>query len=275
MFDILNQPTVWNNVVDGYSKYTQEPLGKLNEKALAKLKISPNFHVLDIACGPGTACISLSNKVKHIDAIDFSPKMVSKLNEVISRKEIKNIVSVEGDGQKLPFKEESYDLIYSFFGLMFFPDRAKGFKEISRVLKADGVAIVSSWPSPKNSSAMRALGESIKFALGSNLDTSKNEPKPILQCKEDYLFEISNTGIELFDFRKININFDVESASDYFNNSVNGAAPMLHMKNNMETNCWKKVEQKAIEYLEQNYNFPNTFNMVANYAYLKKINSSS
>jgi SAM-dependent methyltransferase len=50
-----------------------------------------------------------------------------------------------GDGQRLPFESGAYDAAFSMFGLMFFPDRAAGFREMRRVLKPGGRAIVSSW----------------------------------------------------------------------------------------------------------------------------------
>jgi SAM-dependent methyltransferase len=45
----------------------------------------------------------------------------------------------------LPFAEASFDRAFSMFGLMFFPDRLLGFRELLRVLVPGGVAVVSSW----------------------------------------------------------------------------------------------------------------------------------
>src|SRR5205814_5243528 len=50
-----------------------------------------------------------------------------------------------GDGQKLPFESGAFDAAFSMFGLMFFPDRAAGLREMKRVLKPGGRAFVGSW----------------------------------------------------------------------------------------------------------------------------------
>jgi SAM-dependent methyltransferase len=51
----------------------------------------------------------------------------------------------EGDAQSLPWPDASFDAGFSMFGLMFFPDRARGLTELHRVLVPGGRAVVSSW----------------------------------------------------------------------------------------------------------------------------------
>ena len=50
-----------------------------------------------------------------------------------------------GDGQQLPFETATFDAAFSMFGLMFFPDRVAGLREMKRVLKPGGRAVISSW----------------------------------------------------------------------------------------------------------------------------------
>ena len=271
MSNILSDPKVWDDVTEGYTEFTRVALAQLNIQIFENLEISKNFKVLDIACGPGTSCVPLSQLVQKIDAIDFSKNMIKQLQKTIAQE---NINVFHGDGQKMSFSNESYDLIYSFFGLIFFPDRQKGFGEIRRLLKPGGVAIVSSWTPVEESTAMLALGAAISHAMPAkteeDLGVATSAADFPLQTRDDYLQELKNTGLKIFDFKKIKMEFEAVSACLYFASAVKGGAPMLHMKNNMPFKQWQEVEHKSVKYLEENYEFPATFSMTANYAFLKQ-----
>lgn len=49
------------------------------------------------------------------------------------------------DSQDLKFPEDKFDVSVTNFGIFFFPDPAKGAKEIWRTLTAGGVASVTCW----------------------------------------------------------------------------------------------------------------------------------
>jgi len=55
------------------------------------------------------------------------------------------VEAFEADGQNLPLSDASFDGAFSMFGLIFFPDRARGFRELHRVLRPGGRAVVASW----------------------------------------------------------------------------------------------------------------------------------
>ena len=51
----------------------------------------------------------------------------------------------QADAMKLPFADESFDLVVCQFGAMFFPDRAHAYGEARRVLRAGGAYIFNVW----------------------------------------------------------------------------------------------------------------------------------
>jgi SAM-dependent methyltransferase len=51
----------------------------------------------------------------------------------------------QADAMQLPFPDESFDAVVCGFGVMFFPDKAKAFAEVRRILRPDGVFVFSSW----------------------------------------------------------------------------------------------------------------------------------
>ncbi|MBC8072117.1 MAG: class I SAM-dependent methyltransferase, partial [Deltaproteobacteria bacterium] len=76
---------------------------------------------------------------------DFSAPMIGQLRARIEPGAPGSIDAVVGDGMALPWDEHRFDAAFSMFGLMFFPDRARGFAELARVLRPGGIAVVSSW----------------------------------------------------------------------------------------------------------------------------------
>jgi len=106
--------------------------------------------VLEIACGTGR----LTRHLRHyfpattrLVASDISPDMIE-----LARRHLKD-PSVEfqvADVQQLPFSNDSFDLVVCQYGLMFLPEKLKGFKEIFRVLKCGGRLVFSTWDSVDN-----------------------------------------------------------------------------------------------------------------------------
>ena len=116
------------------------------QKAIDLAVLPLGARALDVAAGPGTLSFLAARTGAHVTAIDFSPAMIEKLRERASAEAVA-IASHVGDGQALPFADASFDGAFSMFGLMFFPDRILGFRELLRVLVPGGVAVVGSWAS--------------------------------------------------------------------------------------------------------------------------------
>lgn len=57
------------------------------------------------------------------------------------------------DAQKLPFNDNSIDLIICSFGYMFVPDKAKAFAEVIRVLRPGGQFLFTTWDKLENNGA--------------------------------------------------------------------------------------------------------------------------
>ena len=140
----LSNPVPWNLVASDYAAEVAPIFAWFAQKAIDLARLAPAARVLDVAAGPGTLSFLAARAGAHVTAIDFSPAMIEKLRERASSESVA-VESQVGDGQALPFAEASFDQAFSMFGLMFFPDRLLGFRELLRVLVPGGVAVVSSW----------------------------------------------------------------------------------------------------------------------------------
>jgi SAM-dependent methyltransferase len=137
----LGTNEAWNLVAPAYVTHLVPQFQRFSRAALARHPIAPGARVLDVATGPGTLALLAADAGARVTALDFAPAMVAELR---ARARLPIEVTV-GDGQALPYPDASFDAAFSMFGLMFFPDRARGLAELARVLRPGGRATIASW----------------------------------------------------------------------------------------------------------------------------------
>lgn len=95
--------------------------------------------LLEVGCGMGTDLLQFARGGARCTGIDLTPRSIE-----ITRHRFK-LYGAEGnfmisDGEHLPFRSESFDVVYSNGVLHHTPDTAGSIREVHRVLRPDGVA---------------------------------------------------------------------------------------------------------------------------------------
>jgi len=143
---VLATAEPWDLVAADYAIQALPYFELFSREALRLVALPPRAHVADIAAGPGTLTLMAAGAGATVSAIDLSPRMIAELRARVAVANLEAAVDVRvGDGQQLPFDSAAYDAAFSMFGLMFFPDRAAGLREMKRILKPGGRAVISSW----------------------------------------------------------------------------------------------------------------------------------
>ena len=138
----------WDSVVDVYEKGFQPFTTQFIEEALRLADLKSGQKVLDVAAGSGALTLAAAKSGANVTAIDFSPKMVGRLRVRLRDASLSNASAFVMDGQALELPDDSFDVAFSAFGMIFFADRAKGFVEMCRVLRRNGRAGIIVWASP-------------------------------------------------------------------------------------------------------------------------------
>lgn len=94
--------------------------------------------ILDVGAGTGRVSTILSSQGALVTALDVSEKMLSVL-----KKKNKQITTVVGDAEALPFPDASFDVVVSAFVIVHLKDPTRFFDEAYRVLKDGGLLVVT------------------------------------------------------------------------------------------------------------------------------------
>jgi len=104
--------------------------------------------VLDLASGTGEPAISLAARVGsegHVTALDLSSDLLEIAAKRAQQRELTNFLTHQADAHELPFSDQSFDLVTSRFGVMFFDDCERALREVHRVLKPGARACFLAW----------------------------------------------------------------------------------------------------------------------------------
>lgn len=97
--------------------------------------------VLEVGCGQGTVLTHLARRNASMVGVDMSRVSILRTRE--GARELGLPVDVaQSDAESLPFADESFDAVVSFGVLHHTPDTGRAVREVRRVLKPGGRAIV-------------------------------------------------------------------------------------------------------------------------------------
>jgi len=112
------------------------------DQILGIVDIKSNFVAADVGCGSGFFTIPLAKKVTKVYAIDVQKEMLEILAQKIHKQKIWNIELVLSKENEIPLDDENVSLLISVNTLHEFGDKEKMIKEMQRVLKPKGKAVI-------------------------------------------------------------------------------------------------------------------------------------
>lgn len=118
------------------------------EALLEAAQLRPGMCVLDLASGVGDPALSIAEAVGpsgRVIATDLGPGMIALAEELARARGLRNIDFRVANVEALPFPDQSFDLVTCRFGVMFFPDQLKAFRECLRVLKLGARVVFVVW----------------------------------------------------------------------------------------------------------------------------------
>jgi len=101
------------------------------ENIVISREIKDDYLVLDIGCGTGEQLMKLKNVIGLDISVEMAKMAHGKTNKPV----------IVGNAENLPFKNNTFNCVISFFGAMNHVQLSRTLKEIRRVLKLNGLLI--------------------------------------------------------------------------------------------------------------------------------------
>ena len=105
---------------------------------------SAGARVLDIACGSGNVALVAARRFCEVAGIDIAENLIARAR-VRAAAEGAPVDFRTGDAQALPWRDGTFDLVTSAFGIMFAPDQPKAAAEALRVCRHGGRIALANW----------------------------------------------------------------------------------------------------------------------------------
>jgi ubiquinone/menaquinone biosynthesis C-methylase UbiE len=158
---------------------------------LARVPMSAGQDVLDVATGTGNIALRAAAAGAHVVGLDLTPELFATAWR--RQDELGVAVDwVEGDAEELPFEDESFDVVYSAFGVQFAPRHEIVARELARVVRPGGRFGLVNW-TPEGQ-----IGELFKI-MGAYLPAPPDyaSAPPLWGSEEHVRGLFANTPVEL------------------------------------------------------------------------------
>ncbi len=120
-----------------FEPYARELAHRLDGRSLSS--------VLELAAGTGAVTRELASLLPDSVAIVATDLNQGMLDQATALGTSRPVEWRLADALQLPFPEHSFDAVVCQFGVMFFPDKARGFAEARRVLRPGGILLFNVW----------------------------------------------------------------------------------------------------------------------------------
>jgi SAM-dependent methyltransferase len=109
-----------------------------------RIGLAPGTGVLDVACGTGNLAVPAARAGAEVVGVDIATNL---LEQARTRAAAEGLTARfdEGDAEKLPYPDASFDAVISMFGVMFAPRPELAAAELLRVCRPGGTIALANW----------------------------------------------------------------------------------------------------------------------------------
>ena len=178
-----------------YDALMEAMLQPIGETVMDAFRFEPHARALDIGCGCGHPTLSLATRIGSggsVIGVDISAPMLSVARELTVEKapERAPINFLEVDAQVHPFEPESFEHVFSRFGVMFFEEPVAAFRNIHHALTASGTLAFCCWQSRTVNPFMTVPAQAALELLPAPPEMPPHAPGPFAFAEPDYVHSI-------------------------------------------------------------------------------------
>ena len=163
------------------------------EQLLAAAAVRPGERVLDIGCGTGATTVPYALAVGpsgHVTGVDIARPMLDAARRRLDDGKLTNVELVLADAQVHAFAPDTFDLLTSRLGVMFFADPTAAFRNLIRALRPGGRLVMAVWATIEENPHWRIAFDIAVRHLGRPAPQPPHAPGPHAFGDRDYLHGI-------------------------------------------------------------------------------------
>jgi ubiquinone/menaquinone biosynthesis C-methylase UbiE len=222
-------PDGWDATSAKYDEHIPHFLHGYALECIRLAQVASDHEILDVAAGTGVLTLAVARKAARVVAVDFSPEMIEILAGHAARAVHANVTAHVMDAQRLGLPDRAFDRVLCNFGVIFFPDRVQGFREMYRVLRPGGRAVVSAWSNPARFEAFGVFMAALQQAIP-NLPAPRQPPAPLsLSDPGKLVEEMRSGGFTDVRVESITRHFEAPSAEVFWTRMESTAPPVVEM----------------------------------------------
>ncbi len=135
------QQITWSSGDYGKIAWVTQPL---SEVLCDAIDLRPGAEVLDVATGTGHVALAAARRFARATGVDYVPALLEVARQRASAEGL-DVTFTEGDAEKLPVQDSSFDYVLSTIGAMFAPNQEKTAGELLRTARPGGTIGMINW----------------------------------------------------------------------------------------------------------------------------------
>jgi len=144
----------WDKIAERYSKQPIADESAYQKKLeVTREYLQPDMEVLEFGCGTGSTAITHAPYVKHIHAIDISPKMIEIAQGKADAEKVTNVTFERSTIDEVDVSDQMLDVVLALSILHLLENKEEVIAKVHRMLKPGGIFVTST----------ACLGDTMKY----------------------------------------------------------------------------------------------------------------
>lgn len=250
------QIEAWRAVATGWEQRRDvvwESTRAVSERLVELLEPQPGEHVVEVAAGPGDTGLLAAERLRpggRLVSTDAAPEMVEAARRRAAQLGVDDVEFVVGDAVDLPFQDTSFDGALCRFGVMLVPDCVAAARELARVLRPGGRAVVAVWAEPERNPWIGVVGRAatrLGFAEPSALDA----PGPFRLSAPGRLDEVLRQGgFATAHEEEVDVTWRAASLDEWWEISLDTSRTLSELARRLDATDVERLRDAAHESLE-------------------------
>jgi SAM-dependent methyltransferase/quercetin dioxygenase-like cupin family protein len=169
------QAAMWGERATDWAEVMEGPNGwgiPVYERILERVPIDESTRLLDVGCGSGRFCRIARDRGATVAGLDATREFIA-----IARERTPEGEFVVGEMERLPWPDDSFDVVTGFHSFFLAEDMARALREARRVARPGGTVALTIWGRPERCDSTGLFAAMRRLVEGEAAASDEPEPK--------------------------------------------------------------------------------------------------